>query len=269
MNKNIALTIVAVILLGMVLVVYNEYTTKPMPNINGMADAQDTSQEPSPIGEDEQGLEQSPAQDTAEKNDNDANALEQDAQNINESSKDAPLALKAPSSSAQDESEQARPSAPPPAEKPARIVIAPPVIVNPSPFAADTSDEPVKVEAKEPVKAKEEAKPAPKPKSVKVGAKEIRKITVSTIGDGVTVRIDSLQTPAYKAMRLKSPERIVLDLNGDWKVVAPGVPKNEFVSNVRIGQQKDGTRIVIDLFKSPASIRYLKYGETGLDVRIR
>ncbi len=99
--------------------------------------------------------------------------------------------------------------------------------------------------------------------------KIIKKISVLTIGNGVTVRINSSELPRYKALQLKSPDRIVLDLDGQWQLKAPGVPKNEFVTNIRIAKQKTYTRIVIDLRKAPASIRYLKYGKTSLDVRIR
>ena len=102
-----------------------------------------------------------------------------------------------------------------------------------------------------------------------VTEKIIKKISVLPIGDGVTVRLDSNQMPKYRIMRLNSPERLVLDLLGQWKLRAPGVPNNKLVSNIRIGHHKEGTRIVIDLKQVPASIRYLKYGITGLDVRIK
>ncbi len=99
--------------------------------------------------------------------------------------------------------------------------------------------------------------------------KIIKRISVMKVADGTTVRFDSNQMPTYKVIRLASPERLVLDIDGIWKLRAPAIPNNALVSNVRIGEHKNGTRIVIDLKKVPADIRYLKYGETGLDVRLR
>ncbi len=119
-----------------------------------------------------------------------------------------------------------------------------------------------------PLAATETAKPVEQVKKPE-GPKVIKRITVMKVGDGTTVRLDSSQTPTYKTMRLNSPERLVIDLDGTWKLRAPGVPNNALVSNVRIGDHKDGSRIVIDLKKAPADIRYLKYGETGLDIRLR
>ncbi len=262
-----ALTIVAVVLLGMALIVYNEYNTTPpappVPSDPMTQTNQATTETPTmPDTPSDEKLDQP----TAEKSDTTETATTPPpAEDIKQWESNAPLAPVAPSPIAKEQETESV------EQKPESI----PTSAENTHTQPSKEDMP-KVEKPKPVQEVKQAqqidpKPAeqstPTPK--KATSKEIKKITIATIGDGVTVRIDSLERPDYKAMRLNAPERIVLDFNGDWKVKAPGVPKNEFVSNVRIGVQKDGTRIVIDLKKAPASIRYLKYGETGLDVRIR
>ncbi len=274
-----ALTIVAVVLLGMVLVVYNEYnTTPPMPQIS-------STQSPIPSSTPENS-ESPDVLSTSEAKPTEAKTVDQD---VNEEKKaepmeqatltppaeeakswgsNAPLAPATPSPTTQ-ESEYRHPALSPPdveALLEENNTLASEEKAPEKEAGGDTK--PVEHASKQEQPKQEVAKPT-SPKSSQSTTKEIKKITIATIGDGVTVRIDSLQTPDYTYLRLNSPERIVLDFEGNWKVKAPGVPKNEFVSNVRIGEQKKGTRIVIDLKKAPASVRYLKYGETGLDVRIR
>ena len=73
----------------------------------------------------------------------------------------------------------------------------------------------------------------------------------------------------YKTMRLNGPERLVIDFQGVWAVKAPGVPGNKYVTNVRIGKQADKTRVVIDLRQPPTSVKFVKSGADGLEVRIR
>lgn len=70
-------------------------------------------------------------------------------------------------------------------------------------------------------------------------------------------------------MTLTNPERVVVDLEGQWQIKAPGVPKNALVSNVRIGKMADKTRVVIDLNEKPTRARFVlsKDGAT-LDVRL-
>ncbi len=99
--------------------------------------------------------------------------------------------------------------------------------------------------------------------------KIIKKMSVLKIGDGITIRLDSNEKPKYRYEMLSSPDRLVVYLAGTWKLRASGVPQNTLVSNVRVGQHPNSTHIVVDLHKVPRSVRFLKYGTTGLDVRIR
>ncbi len=282
-----ALTIVAVVLLGMALVVYNEYTTTaPMPPDHTGKSPMANSAPAVPSQSDTSDLSTTKPVEQAEVEEKKDEPMAQaevtaPAETMNKDTKEwgasAPLAPEP----VVEESEYRHPALQPPSiagvlEERENLVANDDKAEQKSEPAkseqAIAKQESSKLDASKQEVAKvdkpNEVKPA-SPKPSQNTAKEVRKITVSTIGDGVTVRIDSVQRPDYTSLRLNNPERIVLDFEGIWKVKAPGVPNNEFVSNVRIGVQKKGTRIVIDLKKSPASIRYLKYGDTGLDVRIR
>ncbi len=235
MNKYVAIVIVAVIFLGMGLVAFNEYINDGAPFSSPPPPLPD-----SPVKKAEQGEVVIPPP-------------------VTTGAASGTVAL------------EGTPAAVPPAQTP--IIPEAPVntqkeVVLPvvDPALLPHKAEPYNAEQTSPVQPSvaTEVQPAPK-----VAEKVIRKIRITNIGDGVTVRLDTSQFPAYKAMRLSSPERLVIDLQGTWQLRAPGVPKNPFINNVRIGLHKDGSRIVIDLTKAPGSIRYLKYGESGLDIRIR
>lgn len=113
-----------------------------------------------------------------------------------------------------------------------------------------------------------EKKPTPTPPKA-TGPKTINKITVSAAGAGANVRIAGNTNLSYKTMHLKSPDRVVVDLEGVWAVKAPGVPTNKAVTNVRIGKQADKTRIVIDLASPTATVNFVKVNDETIEVRIK
>ena len=49
---------------------------------------------------------------------------------------------------------------------------------------------------------------------------------------------------------LESPDRVVLDLAGNWQVELPKVPSNRLIKAARVGQHDDKTRLVFDM-KTP------------------
>lgn len=101
------------------------------------------------------------------------------------------------------------------------------------------------------------------------GEQSISRFVVFARDKGATVRLVGSGPLKYKTMTLTNPERVVVDLEGQWQIKAPGVPKNALVSNVRIGKMADKTRVVIDLNEKPTRARFVlsKDGAT-LDVRL-
>lgn len=139
---------------------------------------------------------------------------------------------------------------------------------------AKTAPKPATPEAKtEPTPKRQDAektaseKPA---KDAKSGGREIKRFVIYARENGATVRIGGGDRIHYTSMTLDNPDRIVLDMDGQWQFPPnPGVPKNEMVSNIRIGKNGDKTRVVIDLKGKPRSVRVLptKKGDI-LDIRV-
>ena len=268
MNKTIAMLILGVILLAMGLIMVNQYVNQPADK----ASSPSATAPAAPKAEIPQAA--SPA-----------DAIQQ----LQQRAASSELAGKAPAKPvmpawASNAPQQPKAEAAPPATRP-----EPPQAVTEKPApkqeapkaetaraeakaepsqatsaqAATDKPAPAKVEAAKPEKKAEAPKPKPK------GPKTIKKITVSTVDDAVNVRVEASEDPQYKTMLLKSPDRLVVDLEGQWAIKAPGVPTNKYVSNVRIGKQGDKTRIVIDLRQNPASVRYVKRGNEGFDIRMK
>lgn len=120
--------------------------------------------------------------------------------------------------------------------------------------------EPAAPEKKEEKKAE---KPAPAAK-----ARTVTRFVVFARETGATVRIEGSSPIEYKYLPLDNPPRVAVDLIGEWTVKAPGVPKNPAVTNVRLGKLDGRTRVVIDL-TGPGKIRHiLSKDRKRLDVRI-
>lgn len=155
----------------------------------------------------------------------------------------------------------APPIAPVPAEtKPAPPALAPPV-QEASPTASETAPVP-------------EARPAAplSPQKQETGAQSgtVNKFVVYVRDKGATVRIGSSGRMDYSSMTLANPDRVVVDINGNWKFPAnPGIPRNDLVSAVRVGKSGDKTRVVIDLKMKPRRVTLvpMKNGN-GVDVRV-
>lgn len=100
-------------------------------------------------------------------------------------------------------------------------------------------------------------------------ARSITRFVVFARETGATVRLVGSSPISYKTMSLSNPERVVVDLDGQWQIKAPGVPNNPLVSNVRVGKLGDRTRVVIDLKAKPARSRFvLSKDRDTLDVRV-
>lgn len=126
-----------------------------------------------------------------------------------------------------------------------------------------------KTESRKEEAARKEAPRKETPSRAKSSAdKSIERFVVYAREGGATVRLVGNTTISYKPMVLTNPDRVVVDLDGDWEIKAPGVPKNELVTNVRIGKMNGKTRVVIDL-KEASKPRYtLSADRQMLDVRV-
>lgn len=67
---------------------------------------------------------------------------------------------------------------------------------------------------------------------------------------------------------LGSPDRVVLDLAGNWQVSVPSVPSNRLIEAVRVGQHDDKTRIVFDM-KTTGKVALVPLNRNALELRIQ
>lgn len=158
------------------------------------------------------------------------------------------------SSAARDETPAKAAPAPAPAKKPEKAEAQPP------------RTEPAREEAPKKETTRKEDTPAKEKPSA--ADKSVERFVVYAREGGATVRIVGNATISYKPMVLTGPDRVVVDLDGDWEIKAPGVPKNELVTNVRIGKLNGKTRIVIDLNKAAKTRYTLSKNRRMLDVRV-
>lgn len=152
---------------------------------------------------------------------------------------------------------------PPAAEAPKTPATAAPAPAAPLPVA----DEPAP--APESRKAESKAQTAKPARTQATPARTVTRFVVYARESGATIRLVGSSPIAFKEpFALKEPDRVVVDLVGDWKIKAPGVPKNPLVTNVRLGKMDNRTRVVIDM-NGPARVRYtLSKDHKQLDVRV-
>lgn len=135
-----------------------------------------------------------------------------------------------------------------------------------APAATETRQPPV-AETEPAASEKKEEKKAEKPAPA-AKARTVTRFVVFARETGATVRIEGSSPIEYKYLPLDNPPRVAVDLIGEWTVKAPGVPKNPAVTNVRLGKLDGRTRVVIDL-TGPGRIRHiLSKDRKRLDVRI-
>ncbi len=113
----------------------------------------------------------------------------------------------------------------------------------PEPVAEPVSEPVVEEVVETPAPAKAEAASLPR-------ARTVRNIDARSTGDAVEVRITGDGALKYKAFRLESPSRLVIDLDGVKNGVTKGpvTVDNDVVKRVRVAQfQPTVARVVIDL----------------------
>ena len=67
---------------------------------------------------------------------------------------------------------------------------------------------------------------------------------------------------------LGNPDRVVLDLAGNWEINVPRVPSNRLIQAVRVGQHEDKTRIVFDM-KTMGKVALVPVNRNSLELSIQ
>lgn len=103
----------------------------------------------------------------------------------------------------------------------------------------------------------------------KAGARIVTAAVLTMDGDVVTLNLQGSDAIQGKAFMLTEPDRVVLDIEGDWKVEVPRVPSNRMVKALRTGSQGKATRLVFDMKVKPVRVNVAKSGASSLELTIR
>lgn len=286
MNKTIFFLILAVCILGMALILLNQRlgrAPEPRPTARSeqavVADTPMTEPAPEyPVPEPAPAPSLTPslAEDAPRLPDALPEAVERAAESEREAKAAAAAALAVEQKEANAALHGAAPAVPtPPAAAPApqaqaKAAATAPKETAPRPAASETPRQPAQASPATAAPAKKAAAQEKAPAQASAsGPRTITRFVVFARDSGATVRLTGNGPLRYKSMNLENPDRVVLDLEGDWEVKAPAVPKNPLVSAVRVGDMDGRTRIVIDLKGKPRTARVIpaKTGD-GVDVRV-
>lgn len=151
--------------------------------------------------------------------------------------------------------------------------------------AEQKKPEPVKSEPTKREPAKPEAKPAKTPATVEkaeaplvLTAKAPGKLAANQkaitqtrleLGKDISFRMTGAVPLTVKTLLLEDPDRYVVDLQGEWGIQLPRIPKNLLLKDIRVGQRDGATRLVFELTRKPESAQVNKVNTKTVDVRIR
>lgn len=139
---------------------------------------------------------------------------------------------------------------------------------------AEKPAEKAQPKASEPKQEKEQAKEGVVVLTTKAPAKLAAGQTAVTatrleLGKSVVFRITGAAPIKTKTLLLKDPNRYVVDLQGNWGIQLPRVPKDLWISGIRLGHHEDTTRLVFELTRAPVSAKVVKINNTTVEVRIQ
>lgn len=103
----------------------------------------------------------------------------------------------------------------------------------------------------------------------KAGSRVVSAATLTMDGDVVTLNLRGGTAMRGKTFILTGPDRVVLDIEGDWKVEAPRVPSNRMVRSLRVGAQNTSTRLVFDMRVKPVKVQVTNPAPDCLELTIR
>jgi|GEM_PF-1765810 len=271
MNKNIAMLILSVVLLAMILIVLNQWAFGPSSAPQSGAEFSDILKK-SPVvkvPQDAPGVRipvgnQSEAEATM-------GATAENGQASMASGSSAAPVVEQPQAAIQPESrsetgsgamkqapqpvQAVRPEpvisaqAKPVQEKPAQVAKPAQTAKQAAPVKKETAQAAPKAEAaKKADTAKPAAQAAPKASASKPAVNALQLVSFSVNGNTGVLEIVATGAFDYKVFSLKQPQRIVIDLNGNFeKLTAPSLKANALVSGVRLARHEKSVRIVMDV----------------------
>ncbi|MFV0348284.1 MAG: AMIN domain-containing protein [Halodesulfovibrio sp.] len=270
MNKNIAMLILSVVLLAMILIVLNQWAFGPSSAPQSGAEFSDILKK-SPVvkvPQDAPGV-RIPVGNQSEAESTMAAGSANGQTSMADGSSMAPV-VEEPGSASRPESqadtrsdvvkqapqqvqvvrpEPVKPAqAKPVQEKPVQVAKPVQTAKQAAPVKKEAAQAAPKAEAvKKPEAPKPVAQAAPKVAS-KPAVNALQSVTFAVNGNVGVLEIVATGAFDYKVFSLKQPQRIVIDLNGNFeKLTAPSVKANNLVSGVRLARHEKSVRIVMDV----------------------
>lgn len=105
--------------------------------------------------------------------------------------------------------------------------------------------------------------------TAKAGVATVVAATLSMDGTVVTLRLEGSQALSAKTFILKGPDRVVLDLAGKWAMETPRVGSNRMVGALRVGNQAEATRVVLDMKVAPGKASVSQISPNVVELTIR
>lgn len=116
--------------------------------------------------------------------------------------------------------------------------------------------------------------PQTQPQAVQEPAQPLEKFNLTGIslkadGSDMILTLTADKRFNYKSFTLAGPDRLVIDLIGEWKgVKVPGMPSNRLISKVREGKFEGAHRIVMDLKAPLAGYETKRVDDNTVTVRL-
>lgn len=276
MNKNVAMLILSVVLLAMILIVLNQWAFGPASAPQGGAEFSDILKKspvvkvPSdapgvriPVGNQSE-AEPAPVVPSGAQGGASVPAVS-----------DTPSAPAVGAGQAQDAVPSAQVKPEPATVEQVRPEPLQPAPVKPAPPVKKESVQSVAApKVKESAKKPEPVKTAPAPaKSVpaKPAENALQSIVFTASGNTGVLEVVAAGAFDYKVFSLKQPQRVVIDLNGNFeKLVVPSVKSNALVTGVRLARHEKSVRIVMDIAgTAPRSWDALQAKSNTLRVKLK
>lgn len=110
--------------------------------------------------------------------------------------------------------------------------------------------------------------PAPAAQAAPQASHVMRAVSFQLAGSEITLKMQADKRFEYRYFLLSNPERLVIDLPGEWKgIKAPAVPPNQLVKSSRSARFGDGYRLVLDLNEAPRTHQDSRSGDT-VEIRL-
>ncbi len=108
------------------------------------------------------------------------------------------------------------------------------------------------------------------PKTIKPNEKAINQVRLTIEKKELSFRMVASEAIKTRTMLLQNPERLVIDIHGNWVASLPPIPSgNPWLDKIRVGYNDGYTRFVLELKKTPNTTETTQPKKNIIDVQIQ